>query len=143
MALSKIDVANMLTGLVPNDNTIRRPLSKPIIINGDMTIAQRDTSATGKTSSGYYTCDRIQFVANDAGTHTVIQETSTSGNAYINGSVGIGTDSPSEKLTIKGNFSAGFSCGHRNPSSEICMNLFINVMNNNHTSFPHIKHHVY
>jgi hypothetical protein len=85
MALSKIDVANMLTGLVPNDNTIRRPNSKPIIINGDMTIAQRDTSATGKTSSGYYTCDRIQFVANDAGTHTVIQETSTSGNAYANG----------------------------------------------------------
>ena len=29
MALSKIDVANMLTGLVPNDNTIRRPNSKP------------------------------------------------------------------------------------------------------------------
>jgi len=85
MALSKIDVANMLTGLVPNDNTIRRPNSKPIIINGDMAIAQRGTSATGKTSSGYYTCDRIQFVANDAGTHTVIQETSTSGNAYING----------------------------------------------------------
>jgi|DEB0MinimDraft_4_1074332.scaffolds.fasta_scaffold08376_2 hypothetical protein len=85
MALSKIDVANMLTGLVPNDNTIRRPNAKPIIINGDMAIAQRGTSATGKTSSGYYTCDRIQFVANDAGTHTVIQETSTSGNAYING----------------------------------------------------------
>ena len=28
MALSKIDVANMLTGLVPNDNTIRRPNAK-------------------------------------------------------------------------------------------------------------------
>ena len=40
MALSKIDVANMLTGLVPNDNTIRRPNAKPIIYNGNMAIAQ-------------------------------------------------------------------------------------------------------
>ena len=97
MALSKIDVANMLTGVTPLANggtaattlagagLAKRPNAKPIIINGDMAIAQRGTSATGKTSSGYYTCDRIQFVANDAGTHTVIQETSTSGNAYING----------------------------------------------------------
>ena len=97
MALSKIDVANMLTGVTPVANggtaattlagagLAKRPNAKPIIINGDMAIAQRGTSATGKTSSGYYTCDRIQFVANDAGTHTVIQETSTSGNAYANG----------------------------------------------------------
>ena len=34
MALSKIDVANMLTGLVPNDNTIRRLNVKPLIYNG-------------------------------------------------------------------------------------------------------------
>ena len=97
MALSKIDVANMLTGVTPVANggtaattlagagLAKRPNAKPIIINGDMAIAQRGTSATGKTSSGYYTCDRIQLAMNDAGTHTIIQETSTSGNAYLNG----------------------------------------------------------
>ncbi len=46
MALSKIDVANMLTGLVPNDNTIRRQDSRPLIINGDMQVSQRTTSET-------------------------------------------------------------------------------------------------
>ena len=71
--------------LVSGAGTSSNKTTKPIIINGDMAIAQRGTSATGKTSRGYFTCDRIQFVANDAGTHTVIQETSTSGNAFING----------------------------------------------------------
>ena len=97
MALSKIDVANMVTGATPVANggtgqttfaaagLDKRPNSKPLIINGDMTIAQRATSVTGKTSSGYFTCDRWQFVANDAGTYTIAQETSTSGNAYVNG----------------------------------------------------------
>ena len=30
-----------------------------IIINGDMSVAQRSTSETGKTSSGMYTVDRF------------------------------------------------------------------------------------
>jgi len=88
MPISKINLTSGITGVLPSGNatySIERKNAKPIIINGDMAIAQRGTSATGKTSSGYYTCDRIQFVANDAGTYTVIQETSTSGNAYING----------------------------------------------------------
>ena len=97
MAFATIDVTKGITGVTPvaNGGTALssgfkngvdpRPLSKPIIINGDMTIAQRDTSVTGKTSSGYYTCDRIQLAMNDAGTYTVTQETSTSGNAYANG----------------------------------------------------------
>jgi len=89
MALSKIDVANMLTGLVPNDNTIRRPLSKPIIINGDMAVAQRGNSTTGVTNggSGYITCDRMRF--NESGTMgaalTITQESLTSGDAFLNG----------------------------------------------------------
>ena len=37
-------LANMLTGLVPNDNTIRRINAKPIIYNGNMALAQRTTS---------------------------------------------------------------------------------------------------
>ena len=85
MALSKIDVANMLTGLVPNDNTIRRKNAKPIIINGNMAVAQRATSATGKTGTGYYTCDRINCEINSIGTYTITQESLTSGNAFNNG----------------------------------------------------------
>jgi len=85
MALSKIDVANMLTGLVPNDNTIRRPNAIPLIINGDMQVAQRSTSQTGKTSAGYYTCDRMHSNIDSIGTYTIIQESLSSGNAYING----------------------------------------------------------
>ena len=63
MALSKIDVANMLTGLVPNDNTIRRPNAKPLIINGDMAVAQRATSVTGvgDGDTGHNSLDRWRF----------------------------------------------------------------------------------
>tara|TARA_R100001443_G_scaffold33529_1_gene47439 strand:+ start:444 stop:1589 length:1146 start_codon:yes stop_codon:yes gene_type:complete len=85
MALSKIDVANMLTGLVPNDNTIRRPNSKPIFFNGNMAVAQRSTSATGKTSGDYYAVDRMNMLITNIGTYTVAQETLTTGNAYANG----------------------------------------------------------
>ena len=85
MALSKIDIANMLTGLVPNDNTIRRPNAKPLFINGNMAVAQRGASATGKSSGGYYTCDRIKLNPDNLGTWTVTQESLTSGEAYNNG----------------------------------------------------------
>tara|TARA_Y100001937_G_scaffold116150_1_gene167755 strand:- start:208 stop:1350 length:1143 start_codon:yes stop_codon:yes gene_type:complete len=63
MALSKIDVANMLTGLVPNDNTIRRPNAQPLIMNGDMQVAQRSTSVSGvgDGDTGYHTLDRWRF----------------------------------------------------------------------------------
>ena len=42
---------------------IREPNFRNIIINGDMSIAQRGTSATGLTnaSTGYHTVDRFQF----------------------------------------------------------------------------------
>jgi hypothetical protein len=89
MALSKIDVANMLTGLVPNDNTIRRPNAKPLIINGDMAISQRATSATGLTNGSdvYVALDRFGFneFGSPSSQHTMTQESLTSGNAYING----------------------------------------------------------
>jgi hypothetical protein len=82
MALSKIDVANMLTGIVPNDNSIRRPLSKPLIINGDMQVSQRTTSETGITDNRYSSCDRFKIEIDSCGTWTVIQEALTSGAAY-------------------------------------------------------------
>jgi len=84
MALSKIDVANMLTGLVPNDNTIRRPNAKPIIINGDMAVAQRGTS-TGITTAGYYACDRFQTAVGNLATWTISQDSDVpSGYGFVN-----------------------------------------------------------
>ena len=83
MALSKIDVANMLTGLVPNDNTIRRPNAKPLIINGDMQIAQRGTSFThANSNNNEFPVDRFQFVLGSIGEYTSTQESLSSGAAY-------------------------------------------------------------
>ena len=100
MALSKIDVANMLTGATPvaNGGTaattlaaagLQRPNAKPLIINGDMAVAQRATSVTSVSNGdgGYQTCDRMRF--NESGSMnaalTITQESLTSGNAYLNG----------------------------------------------------------
>jgi hypothetical protein len=46
-----------------------------IIINGDMSIAQRGTSDTGLTTFGYRTVDRFNFGIYDSGTWTITQDT--------------------------------------------------------------------
>ena len=46
-----------------------------LIINGAMTVAQRNTSATGKTTGGYFTVDRNKFDLVNLGTHTYSQST--------------------------------------------------------------------
>jgi hypothetical protein len=46
-----------------------------LIINGAMQVAQRGTSVTGVTTSGYRTCDRW-FVGVSSGTHTITQDSS-------------------------------------------------------------------
>ena len=94
MALSKIDVANMLTGVTPvaNGGTaattlaaagLQRPNSKPIIINGDMAVSQRTTSTT-IANDGLVT-DRFKHQISHDGATTVTQESLSSGNAYTNG----------------------------------------------------------
>ena len=85
MALSKIDVANMLTGLVPNDNTIRRKNAKPLIINGDMMVAQRGTSTASITGSDVFVVDRWRLDEGADSTITMSQESLSSGNAFDNG----------------------------------------------------------
>ena len=86
MALSKIDVANMLTGEVPNANVANLPASKlendinfrNLIINGDMNISQRGTSFTGLTNgTPKYTLDRYKFSESGSMTsvYTYSQET--------------------------------------------------------------------
>ena len=46
-----------------------------LIINGAMQVAQRGTSATGKTVSGYFLCDRWQTLISAAGTWSLSQST--------------------------------------------------------------------
>jgi hypothetical protein len=81
------DLANLLNanGQIDNadivDNTISnskfaQPINfKNIIINGDMSIAQRGTSSSGVTSGGYYTVDRFDFDVTTMGTWTQSQST--------------------------------------------------------------------
>jgi hypothetical protein len=61
-----------------NYATTSSPIYQPfrnIIINGDMSIAQRGTSQAGITTGGYYTVDRFQTFNNTLGTWTQSQET--------------------------------------------------------------------
>ena len=62
----------------------RSRIVTPIIINGDMQVAQRATSVTSHNAVSYTTVDRFKTVC-ETGTYTVIQESLTSGNAYLNG----------------------------------------------------------
>ena len=54
---------------------VREPNFRNIIINGDMSIAQRATSKTGITTSTYNTIDRLFTGASSAGTWTQSQST--------------------------------------------------------------------
>ena len=68
---------NGTNGLTYNDGTQQSsaPGGKNLIINGNMQIAQRGTSATGITSSNYYTLDRWRTVNDTTGTWTQTQDT--------------------------------------------------------------------
>ena len=48
--------------------------NRNLVINGAMNVAQRGTSVTGSTSSGYKTCDRMKLGNSSLGTWTVTQE---------------------------------------------------------------------
>ena len=88
MALSKIDVSNMLDETLPVAQGGTGVTSTPfpsnyspnlnfrnIIINGDMSIAQRGTSTASITTSGYYTVDRFNLGITTLGTWTQSQDT--------------------------------------------------------------------
>jgi len=62
-----------------------RPNAQPLIINGNMAVAQRSTSVTGITGNGVTTLDRMYNAISGIGTYTVAQEAQTSGNAFANG----------------------------------------------------------
>ena len=73
MALSKIDTTNMIED-VPQSKIDNNINFRNIIINGDMSIAQRATSASSITSTGYHTCDRWNWITG-YGTVTLSQDT--------------------------------------------------------------------
>jgi len=62
------------TGNIATDATVGLG-TKNLIINGNMQIAQRGTSVTGITGSGYYTVDRWILPNNNIGTWTQSQDT--------------------------------------------------------------------
>jgi len=88
MPFTTIDLTKAVTGVLPDSNanySTPRPNAQNLIINSDMAVAQRGTSATGKTTSDIYTCDRMKLTIDSIGTYTVAQESQTSGNAFANG----------------------------------------------------------
>jgi len=67
------------TQLAYNPNSFRN-----IIINGDMSIAQRGTSTSSITGNGYHTIDRFQTILTTLGTWTQSQDTDVpSGQGFV------------------------------------------------------------
>jgi len=73
--VSSAKIADGTITSADTDGTLGLPPFKNIIINGDMSIAQRGTSSTGVTSGGYYTCDRWFIENTTMGTFTISQST--------------------------------------------------------------------
>jgi len=84
MALSKIDTTNMIED-VPQSKLDNNINFRNIIINGDMSIAQRATSVSGITSGdSYRTVDRFTTWVNSIGTWTMSQDTDVpTGQGFI------------------------------------------------------------
>ncbi len=78
-----VTAAKIASGVVPS----LRPNANPLIINGDMVVAQRGTSTASITGGGFYTADR--FGTNNSGafigTWTQTQESLSSGDAFTDG----------------------------------------------------------
>jgi hypothetical protein len=70
IADSNITSAKIASGVIQNQSAF-----KNIIINGDMSIAQRSTSTASITSSGYHTVDRYATFITTLGTWTQSQST--------------------------------------------------------------------
>ena len=118
MALSKIDVSNMLDETLPVAQGGTGVTSTPfpsnyspnlnfrnIIINGNMSIAQRSTSVASISSGNtIHTCDRWKTYASSAGTWTQTQEALTTGDAYNDG---FSTSLKLDCTTANGSLSSG------------------------------------
>ena len=56
-----------LANLIGNINAGGGGVSRNLLINGDMAVAQRGTSSTNVASDGYYTCDRWKYIDESTG----------------------------------------------------------------------------
>ena len=70
MPLNTIPNKGLTSRGYPSDRIVT-----PLIINGDMSVAQRSTSASSITTSGYHSIDRIDTVIGSQGTWTQSQST--------------------------------------------------------------------
>ena len=88
MAIDKVVSASITDSSVTSAKVaagVLQPNFRNIIINGDMGIAQRATSASSLTSSGYHALDRFRCVIVTAGTWTISQSTTVpSGQGFAN-----------------------------------------------------------
>ena len=81
-----------------------RPNAQPLIINGDMAVAQRGTSTSSVSSGANYVSDRFTFAPSTAGTWTISQEAITSGSPFDNG---FRTGFKADNTTANGSLSSG------------------------------------
>jgi len=88
-------------------SVLDNPGRRNIIINGDMRIAQRDTSVTGKTASGYFTVDRWLMDIGTAGTWTISQSTD------VPSGQGFGYSTKWDCTTANASLSAGSFMSHQ------------------------------
>ena len=80
MPLNTIPNTGLTSRGYPSDRLVT-----PIIINGDMSVAQRGTSVSSITTSGYRTVDRFRLAMSSAGTWTSSQDTDVpSGQGFAN-----------------------------------------------------------
>ena len=75
MALSKIDVANMVENEMPQANIDNNINFRNIIINGDMSVSQRTTSTSGVSTTGQFVLDRWKLNVDSMGAWTISQST--------------------------------------------------------------------
>ena len=84
--MSAAGAATFNNDIVSDTGSVRnRPNTKPIIINGDMSIVQRGISTASITGTEIYTADRWKVQISSAGTWTQTQEALTSGGPYEDG----------------------------------------------------------
>ena len=106
MAITRITTANAIPDSSVNNVKISNIVqSKNIIINGDMSIAQRATSVTGLTngSGGYHTCDRWRFTENASPSFVFTQSQSTD----VPSGYGFATSLKMDCTTAEGSLATG------------------------------------
>lgn len=81
-ATGSVGTAQLADGAVTTEKLVADVNFRNLIINGDMSIAQRGTSATGETTSGYAVCDRWQHNAS-GGTLDLTQNSFTLGQTDV------------------------------------------------------------